>query len=321
MHRARSASAPHAQSSGVRALVRALRPRQWTKNLVIFAAPFFGFSITLHSFGRASLAFAAFCCASSAFYLINDVVDADTDRRHPIKRDRPVASGAVSVPVAIATACILLAGAVLLGRLGTPALLGTVVAYLILQVAYNTVLKKAVILDIIAISAGFVLRALAGGAATGIVLSSWFLLCTALLALFLAIEKRKSELSLISNGHSAGRAVLGEYTLPLLGRMEAIVAPSAFMTYALWSSGPQVAGAPTPWMLLTLPFVLYGMFRYQVLSDPNNDISADDAYRGASRGERPEEVLLTDRPLLITVVGWVVTVFAIALLKHAHLIV
>ncbi|MFM7437592.1 MAG: UbiA family prenyltransferase, partial [Snowella sp.] len=158
--------------------LKALRPRQWTKNLIVFAAPLFAFSINWQSFSGSLLAFILFCCASSSFYLINDIADVEADRRHPVKCHRPIASGAVSVPGAIAMAVLLLGTALSVSWWRSPNLGLTILAYALLQIAYNLRLKRTVILDIIAIATGFVLRAYGGAAATKIVLSPWFLLCT-----------------------------------------------------------------------------------------------------------------------------------------------
>ena len=301
--------------------VAALRPRQWTKNLVVFAAPLFAFSINWQSFWGSSLAFVLFCCASSAFYLLNDISDVESDRRHPVKCQRPIAAGLVSIPVAVGMALALLASALLIGWLKSPALGVTLSGYALLQIAYNLKLKRQPILDIIAIATGFVLRAYAGFAATGIVLSYWFLLCTAMLALFLAVEKRKAELRLLAVRGGQTRTVLKRYSLPLLIRMESVVTTGTIMSYALWSSGPQVNGASTPWMMLTFPFVLYGIFRYQLLSDPKERAHETDVgFKPREGTERPEEILLTDKPILLTVVGWVVTIFLILWLKDRGII-
>jgi decaprenyl-phosphate phosphoribosyltransferase len=302
----------------------ALRPRQWSKNAIVFAAPLFDFSINWQTFAGALLAFVLFCCASSSFYLINDIADVEADRRHPVKCKRPIASGMVSIPVAIAMAIALLGGSLLVGWLRSPLLSITLIAYALLQVLYNLRLKRTVILDIIAIATGFVLRACAGAAATNIVLSPWFLLCTAMLALFLGIEKRKAELRLhqiLAQSGGKMRSVLKRYSLPLLNRMESVVTTGAVLSYALWSSGPQLQGASTPWMLLTLPFVIYGIFRYQLLSDPE-EISrrSDLGLEKGGRSERPEEILLTDKPIFFTVLGWIITIFTILLLKNRGII-
>lgn len=299
----------------------ALRPRQWTKNLVIFAAPLFAFSINLHSFLDSLLAFGLFCCTSSSFYLINDIIDIESDRRHPVKCQRPLAAGLVSIPVAIGMVIVLLGSALTIGWLHSPNLEVAIVGYAILQIAYNLRLKRIVILDIVAIATGFVLRAYAGFAATGIALSVWFLLCTAMLALFLGVEKRKAELRLLEVKGGKTRAVLKYYSLGVLNRIESTVTAGAVMSYAIWSSGPQVNGASTPWMMLTLPFVLYGIIRYQLLSDPKEIVDGSDTdFKQGEHTERPEEVLLTDLPILFTVLGWVLTIFVILLLKHQGLI-
>ncbi|HYW19712.1 MAG TPA: decaprenyl-phosphate phosphoribosyltransferase [Nodularia sp. (in: cyanobacteria)] len=301
--------------------INALRPRQWTKNLVVFAAPLFAFSINFQSLLGSLLAFVLFCYTSSSFYLINDIADVEADRQHPIKCKRPIAAGLVSIPVAIGIALVLLSSSLMIAWWRSPQLGATITAYAILQCAYNLRLKRTVILDIGAISTGFVLRAYAGAAATGIVLSTWFLLCTAMLALFLGIEKRKAELRLAQIKGGKTRSVLKRYSLPLLNRMENVVTPSTVVTYALWSSGPTLNGASTSWMLLTLPFVLYGVFRYQLLSDPQ-EISGqgDSLSEVGGRSERPEEILLKDLPILFTVLSWLITCFVILWFKHQGLI-
>jgi 4-hydroxybenzoate polyprenyltransferase len=301
--------------------LKALRPRQWTKNLIVLAAPLFGFIINLQSLLGSLLAFALFCGASSSFYLINDIVDVEADRQHPVKSQRPIASGLVSIPLATGMAVLLLGSVLTLSWLRNPRLGATITAYALLQVAYNLRLKRIVILDISAIATGFVLRALGGAAATGVVLSSWFLLCTAMLALFLGIEKRKAELRLTQLKGSKPRSVLKRYSLPMLTRMENVVTSSTVVTYALWSSGPYMRGASTSWMLLTLPFLLYGIFRYQLLSDPQEiSLNSDSKIEQGGSSERPEEVLLKDVPILLTVIGWVLTCFTILWLKQQALI-
>lgn len=303
------------------AYLLALRPRQWTKNLIVFAAPLFAFSVNLQSLLGSLLAFVLFCCASSSFYLFNDLADVESDRQHPVKCKRPIAAGLISIPVAIGMAVFLLASAIAIGFLRSPSLGLTIIAYAVLQTAYNLRLKRTVILDVGAIATGFILRAYAGAAATEIILSPWFLLCTGMLALFLGVEKRKAELRLSEIRGSKTRSVLKRYSLPLLTRMESTVTTGTVLTYALWSSGPQVSGASTPWMMLTLPFVVYGIFRYQLLSDPL-EISrrSDSSIEKGGRTERPEEVLLKDLPTLLTVISWVITTFAILLLKQQGLI-
>jgi 4-hydroxybenzoate polyprenyltransferase len=300
--------------------ILALRPKQWTKNLIVFATPLFSFNLTISTLLGSLLAFVLFCFASSSFYLINDIIDVESDRRHPVKCKRPIAAGLVSIPLAIAIAVILLGTALIIGWWKSPGLGGAIVGYALLQIAYNLQLKHKVIVDVVAISAGFILRALGGAVATGIVLSHWFLLCTAMLALFLGIEKRKAELRLSEIKGSKSRRVLHRYSLPLLSRMESVVTNGTIITYALWSSGPAVNGASTPWMMLTLPFVLYGVFRYQLLSDPQEIRRKNSGLEQGGRTERPEEMLLGDRPLLFTVMGWVGLTFLILLLKNLSFI-
>jgi len=299
----------------------ALRPRQWTKNFIVFAAPLFSFNLSVPTLLGSLFAFGLFCCTSSSFYLINDLADVESDRQHPVKCKRPIASGLVSVPLAVLLAAVLLGGSLLLAWLFDKGLGFAVTCYALLQVAYNLKLKRTVILDVVAIATGFVLRAYGGAVATNVVLSSWFLLCTGMLALFLGIEKRKAEIRLAELKGGTTRAVLSRYSQALLGRMENTVTTGAVLTYAIWSSGPNVNGATTSWMMLTSPFVLYGIFRYQLLSDPQEIARRTDLdSEKGGRTERPEEILLTDRPILLTVVGWVLTTVVILTLKRQGII-
>ena len=299
----------------------ALRPHQWTKNLIVFAAPLFAFSLTWRSLGGSLLAFVLFCAASSSFYLFNDIADVKSDRQHPVKCHRPIASGQVRVPIAIAMALVLLVSSLIIGWGRSPGLGTALTGYALLQIAYNLKLKRTPILDILAIATGFVLRAYAGAAASGIVLSVWFIFCTAMLALFLGVEKRKAELRLLQVKGGKTRAVLKRYSLTLLTRMESMVTTGALMSYALWSSGPLVNGASTSWMMLTFPFVLYGIFRYQMLSESPQNLNEDKGdFQQEEKTERPDEILLTDLPILLTVISWVITILVILGLKHQGVI-
>ena len=300
--------------------LKALRPKQWTKNLVVFAAPLFAFEFTTRSLFGGLLAFSLFCATSSSFYLINDILDVKSDRQHPVKSKRPIAAGLVSVPTAIAMSIILLASSLTISWMWDSRFGLAILSYAILQILYNLRLKRTVILDVVAIAIGFILRAFAGAAATGILLSSWFILCISMLALFLGIEKRKAELRLSEIRGKKSRAVLHRYSLSLLNRMENVATNGTIITYALWSSGPIVQGASTSWMLITLPFVMYGVFRYQLLSDPQEIArrSADTEVGGQT--ERPEEVLLNDQPILLTVLAWIAVTFGILVLKKYGLI-
>jgi decaprenyl-phosphate phosphoribosyltransferase len=300
------------------AYIRELRVRQWTKNLIVFAAPLFAFELTPSILSGSLIAFILFCCASSSFYLINDIIDVESDRLHPVKCQRPIAVGAIGISEAMIVAAMLLGGAAIVGYWKSFGLGTAIVGYALLQVAYNLKLKHKIIVDVLAIATGFILRAWGGAAATGIVLSHWFILCTAMLALFLGIEKRKAELRLSEIKGRKSRAVLHRYSLPLLIRMESIVTNGTIIFYAIWSSGPTFKGASTPWMMLTIPFVLYGIFRYQLLSDPQEIARMNPELEQGGKTERPEEILLGDRLLLLTTIGWMFTVFAVQLSYKLH---
>jgi 4-hydroxybenzoate polyprenyltransferase len=280
------------------ALVAPLRPRQWTKNLLVFAGLIF--SRGLHEpilLARSTLAFVLFCLLSGGIYLINDVLDAERDRAHPQKRQRPVAAGRLPPSVAVAASVILLVGAsvaafALSFRFGVLAL-----AYAGLLTAYSMGLKHVVIVDTLIIAGGFVLRALAGVVVLGIDFSYWLLFCTILLALFLTFGKRRHELLALEGGATDHRPILSEYSPQLLDQMIAVVTASTLMAYALYTMAPEThARLGTTRLPLTIPFVLYGIFRYLYL-----------LYR-RDLGGNPSEHLLTDRALLAAVALWGVTV-------------
>jgi 4-hydroxybenzoate polyprenyltransferase len=277
-----------ARRSRARALLAALRPAQWSKNLLVFAGIVFAAQLgDARSWLWALTAFVAYCAASSAAYLVNDVRDADDDRRHPIKRGRPVARGEVSAHTALLLAAgLALAALLLVVPLGwaTVALLA---AFLALQAAYTLSLKRLALLDVFAIGALFVIRATAGAEAVEVRISPWLLVCTALLALFLALAKRRGELA-------AGVHVPDGYSLALVDQLVAVVAASTVIAYSLYTFT-----AHSTAMMATIPFVLYGIFRYLLL------VHRDDL------GEEPEQVLLTDRPILVTVALWAATSAAI----------
>lgn len=296
-------------------LVDACRPRQWTKNLLVFAAPLFAFRFEAAVWWPAVGALGAFCLISSAIYLLNDCLDVAADRAHPSKRNRPVAAGLVSGSLALQMAALLAGLSLSLAAWVTPGLAGVVLLYGLIQVGYCLQLKRMPLLDLFCIASGFLLRAIAGAVAARLTPSPWFLLTVGLLALFLAIEKRKAELRVAQSRGVMTRQVLERYSLPLLLRQESTVATSAFMTYSLWAAGPILKGAPTSWMLLTVPFVLAGIFRYQLLSDP------EEAERRRERApeqsiERPEEILLGDRGIQIILAGWLATTTLIGVINN-----
>jgi 4-hydroxybenzoate polyprenyltransferase len=285
----------------VGAFVASLRPRQWTKNLLVFAGLIF--SRGLHEpalVARSVFAFAIFCLLSGGVYLVNDVVDAERDRAHPQKRLRPVASGRLPAGVAIVAGIALLVGASIAAFLLSAPFGGVAVAYAVLLTAYSAGLKHVVIVDGLIIAGGFVLRALAGVIVLDIELSHWLLLCTILLALFLTFGKRRHELIALEGGAADHRPILSEYSPQLLDQMIAVVTASTLMAYALYTFAPETqAKLGTTRLPLTIPFVLYGIFRYLYL-----------LYR-RDLGGNPSEHLLTDRALLLDVALWGVAVIFI----------
>jgi 4-hydroxybenzoate polyprenyltransferase len=273
--------------SPLRAVLVAMRPRQWSKNLLLFAGLVFAAKLgDAMRWIEATVAFAAYCAASSAAYLVNDVRDAEHDRSHPLKRLRPIARGELSPRAALrlAAALTVLAFA-LVAPLGF-ASVGFLVAFIALQAAYSFGLKHVVLVDVFAIAALFVIRSAAGAAAVDVRISSWLLLVTALLALFLALAKRRSELA--SAGSS--RPVLEGYSLALVDQLIAVTVASTIAAYAIYTFTAHSAV-----LMATIPFVVFGLFRYLLL------VHRDDL------GEEPENVLLTDRPLVAAVVLWAIT--------------
>jgi 4-hydroxybenzoate polyprenyltransferase len=279
-------------------LLIAIRPGQWSKNLLVFAGLLFG--MRLFEAGavlRALAAFGIFCGLSSAVYLGNDIVDRENDRRHPMKAMRPIASGALPVSIALAAAAaigaVTMAAAAGLGwQFATVA-----VAYLALQALYSGPLKQIVIIDVLTLSGGFVLRAVAGAVAVDVGISHWLLVCTTLLALFVALAKRRHEIVLLADDAASHRRILGEYSPYLLDQMIAVVTASTLIAYIVYTVSPETQQKfGTEWLGLTIPFPLYGIFRYLYL-----------VHRRAGGGS-PADLLLTDRPLLICVALWALAV-------------
>lgn len=305
--------------SGPSALVTACRPRQWTKNLLVFASPLFAFRFEAHIWMLAGAALLAFCLISSAIYLLNDCLDVASDQAHPTKCQRPIAAGLVSVPTALTAATVLAAISLSVAAFVSPALAVVVMLYGLIQVSYCLQFKRMPLLDLFCIASGFLLRAIAGAVAAGLALSPWFLLTVGLLALFLAIEKRKAELRVSQGRGVITRKVLERYSLPLLLRLESTVATSAFISYALWAAGPALNGASTSWMLLSVPFALVGIFRYQLLSDPE-EAERRRLLAPERTSEKPEEILLGDRGIQCTLLAWLVTVMVVGLSHRADLL-
>ena len=276
---------PRRRTSAAAAFV-ALRPRQWTKNLLLFAGILFAAKLGDPTRWVAAVAaFVAYCAASSAAYLVNDVRDAESDRLHPVKRARPIARGELSPQVALALAAALVLAALGLAAALGPLSLACLAAFVGLQAAYSLGLKAFELVDVLAIAGLFVLRASAGAIAVDVRISDWLLLCTFLLALFLALGKRRAELGL--EGVRV-RTSLDGYSVALVDQLLGIVAAATIAAY----TGYALAAHDTRWLVATVPLVVYGLFRYLLLLHR----------RGL--GEEPETLLVEDLPLLVTVAVW-----------------
>jgi 4-hydroxybenzoate polyprenyltransferase len=275
------------------AVVSSLRPRQWTKNLVVFAGLIFSQQLLTPRAWLAAAAFLIFCILSGAIYLFNDVLDIENDRQHPAKRSRPVASGALPRHVALGVWLVLLVGGLALSfalsmRFGLVA-----TTYGALLTAYSVWFKHMVILDVLVLAIGFVLRAIAGAVAVDVDISGWLLICTILVALLLAIGKRRQEALSLSGQATEHRPILAEYSERFLDQMIGVVSASTVTAYALYTMSPEtVAKFHTRLLPLTLPFVLYGIFRYLYLLY-HRDL-----------GGNPSDLLLSDRALLVNIVLW-----------------
>jgi 4-hydroxybenzoate polyprenyltransferase len=282
-------------------LVRSLRPQQWTKNLFVFAGLLFsGRLLDRAAWPSAIGAFLIFCGLSGAVYLVNDVLDRAGDAQHPIKRHRPIASGALAPGVALTAALVLIAVCVAASTAINAGLTMAAVSYVVLLVAYSAALKHYVIIDVLTLSAGFVLRAVAGAVAIGVPISHWLLVCSTLLALFIGLSKRRHELTLLSDGAAGHRPILEEYSPYLLDQMISVVTAATLVAYSVYTISSETAERLGSDRLgLTIPFVLYGIFRYLYLVHRRDG------------GGSPSELLLTDRPLLICVALWVAAVFLV----------
>ena len=279
-------------------LLRAGRPRQWTKNLVVFGAVVFSgnFSDPL-LMGKTILAFVSLCFLSSAIYIFNDIHDVERDRLHPRKARRPLAAGDLTIIQAWGGAVASITIAAALGALVGPGFLLAGAMYAALQGVYAIVLKHIVILDIMTIATGFVIRAVAGVWAIDVPISPWLLVCAALLALFLAAAKRRHELVLLGGESDEHRPVLSDYTEELLDQITATLSAATITAYTLYTFFAHQGEAP--WMMLTVPFVVYGVLRYQYLVLSRN------------QGGSPEEVLLTDKPILLNTAAWLAASVAV----------
>ena len=280
-------------------LAQAIRPKQWTKNLIIFLPMafslnlFWGFDDPLAwNFFLSSIStFFLFCAISGGIYLINDVVDIESDRAHPVKRLRPIASGRINIPIAIIAASILLGVSVAIGFIVLIELGLVMAAYIILMVLYSFYLKRVVIIDVGVIAAGFVIRVIAGAAVISVPVSPWLYICTIFGALFIGFAKRRNELKVLEgNADVYHRDTLQEYSIPLLDQLIAVVVPSTLIAYSVYAA---TADVPRQ-MIMTVPFIVYGLFRYLFLVHSRN------------LGEKPEEILLRDKPLLGNIILWAI---------------
>jgi 4-hydroxybenzoate polyprenyltransferase len=293
----------HASGSrpAVLSLLVSLRPGQWTKNLLVFAPLIFAVRLfDADAVARATAGFVIFCALSSVVYLVNDVMDREADRQHPRKRSRPIAAGdlpvATALSVGLVLAVVALAASFMLDwRFGAVA-----TGYLALQTLYSGPLKHIVIIDVLTIAIGFVLRAVGGALVLDVVISHWLLVCTILLALFMALAKRRHELVLLADGAAGHRPILDEYSAYLLDQMIAVVTASTLIAYIFYTISPETEQKfGTSWLGLTIPFPLYGIFRYLYL-----------VHRREGGGS-PSDMLLNDRPLLACVTLWVAAVVLI----------
>ena len=281
-------------------LLVSLRPRQWVKNLFVFAGLVFSQRLFTASLWPALAAFAIFCALSGAIYLLNDVADRDKDRLHPRKRERPIASGLLAVPVALGGALALVVAGLVAAFALSPRFAVVALAYVGLLSLYSAALKHVVIVDVLTVAIGFVLRAVGGALAIDVDISGWLLICTVLIALFLALGKRRHEYLTLEGEAARHRPILAEYSAGLLDQMIAVVTASTVTAYALYTMSPEtVAKFHTHLLPATLPFVLYGIFRYLYL-----------LYR-RQLGGNPSELFLNDRALLLNTIGWIVAVLLI----------
>jgi 4-hydroxybenzoate polyprenyltransferase len=289
------------------AVLVSLRPRQWVKNLFVFAGLVFGQRLLTDAVWPALAAFAIFCALSGAIYLVNDVADRAKDRLHPKKRLRPIAAGRLSARAALGVAVALVAVALAAATRLSAGFVLVAVAYVILLSLYSAWLKHVVIVDVLTVAVGFVLRALAGTLAIHVAISGWLLICTILIALFLALGKRRHEYLTLEADAARHRPILAEYSAGLLDQMIAVVTASTVTAYALYTMSPEtVAKFHTQLLPATLPFVLYGIFRYLYL-----------LYR-RQLGGNPSELFLNDRALLINTACWIVAVLLIIYGTHAQ---
>lgn len=283
-----------ARRGSLRALLVSMRPHQWTKNLFVLAPLLFGQKLgDAAAVGMALLAFVVFCLIASALYIINDIADAEADRAHPEKCFRPIASGELTVPLAVLAAIMLLASAFGVGALIGWQFLALAIGYGVMTFGYSFAVKHIVILDCMTIASGFVLRVVGGAAAVKVTPTHWLIVCAFLLALYLAFAKRRQELLLLSGAASEHRQVLGQYSVAYLEQVNNILVGATIVCYTLYTVAPEtVARFGTDKLIYGSVFVVYGMLRYMVLTHKTEN------------GGNPSKVLISDLPLMLAILGW-----------------
>lgn len=285
----------------VRAIITLLRPDQWVKNLIIFGALIFARQFTdLQNVLHSLLAFGVFCLLSSAIYVVNDLHDRETDRQHPLKKNRPLASGEVAPTTGRIIAVSLILVGVGLAFLLPRHFLNISILFVAFNILYTAVLKDIVIIDVMSIAVSFVLRAVAGSYAIGVPTSAWLIACTFLLALFIGFGKRRHELVLLKDQAVGHRVTLKKYSPYFLDQLIGVVTASTVVAYTFYTLSPEIKEKlGVEHLELTIPFVLYGIFRYLYLIHQEE------------RGGSPTQLLLTDMPILINIVLWFLAVIAI----------
>lgn len=281
-------------------ILKLMRPKQWLKNFFVFAAIIFSGKFENKNIFLLNLGvFALFCLISSAVYVLNDLVDVEKDKQHPDKKNRPIASGKVSKTQAMILELCILCIVLILSYNVNLRILAVLITYYVMNVLYSFKLKNVVIIDVMIITFGFVLRVISGSIVTNVQLSPWLILCTILISLFLALNKRRSEIVTLKDNKSSHRKILEEYSIELIDNMLTIVTPSILMTYCLYT----FSSIQSRTMMITIPFVLYGIFRYQYLVSKKNV------------GGKPEDVFQNDLPFLIDVVLWAILIIVIIYFK------
>jgi 4-hydroxybenzoate polyprenyltransferase len=281
--------------------IRLVRPTQWIKNGVVLAGLIFaGKASTYGTAEKALAAVAAFCLMSSAVYILNDIVDRNRDRLHPLKKNRPLAAGTIRIGSAMIILIILALAGLIISYFINRNLLIVSGTYIVLNILYSLILKNVVIIDVMTLAAGFVLRALAGAVAIGVEFSGWLLISTFVLALFLGLGKRRHELIFLQDDAGSHRKILDKYSPYLLDQLIGVVTASTVITYLFYTLSADVAAKlHTRYLYVTIPFVIYGIFRYLYLVHKEE------------RGGSPTTLLLTDRPLLLDVLLWLASVITI----------